>query len=418
MSSVKSNPIDVLAPPVKVHGMTILDRDAFQKEIQIPTLFISVEKMKLALKVLKPYLLKMRNLQPVQEEGNQRKIFLHPGLFNEKMAHLEQTLKDLPFNVSWTSIQLGYENWTPENIFKAVLPAHTTGNVSGFSIVGHIIHLNLKPELLDYKYLIGQVFLDKFSNIKTVVNKAQVIENEFRNFHMELLAGEPNYEVTVKENGFRYTFDFSKVFWNPRLVHEHEEIVKKANSGDVVFDVFAGVGPFAIPLAKKRCLVYANDLNPDSFHWLCHNAKLNKVESSLKAYNLDGHHFIKTVIKDYLIKHWTELNSISVHIIMNLPACALEFLKTFKGLLSRHELKDIKMPIIYCYFFLKKDEKVTDVLQNYFANDFQKHLEVTPVRVVAPNKKMMRIAYAIPESVLFYSNEIDCSEPVTKKIKV
>ena len=42
-------------------------------------------------------------------------------------------------------------------------------------------------------------------------------------------------------------------------------------------DMFAGVGPFAIPAAKKGCTVYANDLNPDSFRFLCENVKLNKV---------------------------------------------------------------------------------------------------------------------------------------------
>ena len=50
-------------------------------------------------------------------------------------------------------------------------------------------------------------------------------------------------------------------------------------NGDVVYDVFAGVGPFAVPAARKKCIVFANDLNPDSFKWLQHNMKLNKVSS-------------------------------------------------------------------------------------------------------------------------------------------
>ncbi len=39
----------------------------------------------------------------------------------------------------------------------------------------------------------------------------------------------------------------------------------------------AGVGPFSIPSVKKGCVVYANDLNPTSYEWLCENIKLNKV---------------------------------------------------------------------------------------------------------------------------------------------
>jgi tRNA (guanine37-N1)-methyltransferase len=41
--------------------------------------------------------------------------------------------------------------------------------------------------------------------------------------------------------------------------------------------VFAGVGPFAVPLAIKGCHVYANDLNDRSYFYLQNNAKLNKV---------------------------------------------------------------------------------------------------------------------------------------------
>lgn len=39
----------------------------------------------------------------------------------------------------------------------------------------------------------------------------------------------------------------------------------------------AGVGPFSIPAAKKGAFVYANDLNPCSYQWLCENIRLNKV---------------------------------------------------------------------------------------------------------------------------------------------
>lgn len=41
----------------------------------------------------------------------------------------------------------------------------------------------------------------------------------------------------------------------------------------------AGVGPFSIPAAKKGAFVYANDLNPCSYQWLCENIKLNKVSA-------------------------------------------------------------------------------------------------------------------------------------------
>lgn len=72
-------------------------------------------------------------------------------------------------------------------------------------------------------------------------------------------------------------FDFSKVYWNSRLHTEHDRLVQMFKPEDVVADVFAGVGPFALPAAKKGCAVLANDLNPESAHWLTKNIITNHV---------------------------------------------------------------------------------------------------------------------------------------------
>jgi tRNA (guanine37-N1)-methyltransferase len=42
------------------------------------------------------------------------------------------------------------------------------------------------------------------------VNKLDSINNEFRFFSMELLAGDADFVTEVRENGFRYRLDFSK----------------------------------------------------------------------------------------------------------------------------------------------------------------------------------------------------------------
>lgn len=46
----------------------------------------------------------------------------------------------------------------------------------------------------------------------------------------------------------------------------------------MICDIFGGVGPYAVPAAKNNgCVVFANDLNPASYEYLCENVKLNKV---------------------------------------------------------------------------------------------------------------------------------------------
>lgn len=72
-------------------------------------------------------------------------------------------------------------------------------------------------EVLYFTILLGQIILDKHKNIETVVNKLDTIDNTYRNFQMEVLAGKDDLNVTVRENNCSYQFDFSKVYWNSRL---------------------------------------------------------------------------------------------------------------------------------------------------------------------------------------------------------
>jgi len=81
--------------------------------------------------------------------------------------------------------------------------------------------------------------------------------------------------------------------------------------------MMCGIGPFAIPLAMKGCTVFANDLNPESYRYLKKNIQLNKVSHKVNAYNMDGRDFVRMLTKE---------GQRFDHVLMNLPANALEFL--------------------------------------------------------------------------------------------
>lgn len=147
---------------------------------------------------------------------------------------------------------------------------------------GILVHLNLREHYLPYKKLIADILLDKNPKVRTVINKIDDVgeHSQYRTFNYELLAGIHEMNVEIREHNCVFNFDYSKVYWNSRLEGEHTRIVDKFQPGQAVCDVMAGVGPFAIPAGKKRCFVWANDLNPESHASLKHAVDRNKVRNS------------------------------------------------------------------------------------------------------------------------------------------
>ena len=137
--------------------------------------------------------------------------------------------------------------------------------------------MNLREQYLKYKYFIGQLILDKNSSIATVVNKVGKIDNVYRTYEMEILAGEENYNVEHKEGNVRFQFDLRKTYWSSRLQNERDRVLKLLQKNEVLCDAFCGVGPLALRACKKGVKVYANDLNPDAYEYLNNNIKLNKL---------------------------------------------------------------------------------------------------------------------------------------------
>lgn len=275
--------------------------------------------------------------------------------------------------------------------------------------------------------------------MRTVINKTDQIDNTFRFFKMEVLAGEADFITQVKENNCTFTMDFSRVYWNSRLGTEHGRIVELMKKDDVILDMFAGVGPFAVAAAKnKGCMVHANDLNPHSYKYLKENAKNNRVSNKVLTYNLDGRDFLVSITKQLVDKVVSSASptaspvSIYSHVIMNLPATAALFLDAFRGLFSgvpEAWRSYVTLPLIHCYCFAKikiespEPELVAEqaALQQVFT---QLGVEVGQlkrdvctvglVRVVAPQKFMMRVSFRLPKRVAYCCDEgLICKEEPT-----
>lgn len=155
------------------------------------------------------------------------------------------------------------------------------------------------------------------------------------------------------------------MYWNSRLHTEHDRLIQLFKPNEFVCDVFAGVGPFALPAAKRGSIVYANDLNPSSYEYMKENIKYNKINSGIFPYNMDGRAFIRQAVKDLQATSTNEWKTFD-HFVMNLPATAIEFLDAFRGLY--HDQKDLfntsaraKLPMIHCHCFTKSTDAMQDI---------------------------------------------------------
>ncbi|KAL1815182.1 hypothetical protein ACET3Z_017756 [Daucus carota] len=285
--------------------------------------------------------------------------------------------------------------------------------------------MNINDELLPYKDVIAKVIYDKnYPKIQTVVNKVGCITNEFRVPKFEVLAGKADMTTEIKQFGATFKLDYGLVYWNSRLEHEHIRLVSQFKEGETICDMFAGIGPFVIPAAKKGCLVYANDLNPYSVRYLRINAKINNVEDCVKTYNMDARKFIAQLMvvptcetqcastevrkgKNMRIKAsvsvdtkpWEHVD----HVIMNLPASALQFIDSFRGLIRRKFWKG-SLPWIHCYCFMKLTDTRESILSE--AESALKARIQDPVfhmvRSVAPHKDMYCLSFKLPEEACIW----------------
>ena len=182
--------------------------------------------------------------------------------------------------------------------------------------VGDIAIVEIPPELENYKRMIGEAMLSTHKRVSTVLAKSGAVGGIYRVRKFEVIAGADKTETVHKEHGCVFHVDLSKAYFSPRLSYEHSRIAAQVKQGETVIDMFAGVGPFSILIAKKcaNVKIYAIDVNPDAVHYLKKNIKSNNVEAKVTSILGDARQIIKE-----------ELKAAANRIIMNLPEKAIEY---------------------------------------------------------------------------------------------
>ena len=153
----------------------------------------------------------------------------------------------------------------------------------------------------------------------TVVNRASKVSGELRVREWDVLVGEST-ETVHREYGHEFALDIAEVYFSPRLATERHRVVEQVQAGECALDMFAGVGPFAVPMAARGADVVACDLNPVAVAYLRENARRNGVDDRVTAVEGD----VRELTDDYA--GWAD------RLVMNLPHTAGAFLDTAVGL--------------------------------------------------------------------------------------
>ena len=261
-----------------------------------------------------------------------------------------------------------------QELARQIVPADKIQLIpKSFDRIGRIIiteiHYNLQPHAEN----LARLLLELTPNVISVYSKASTIEGIFRTRKFQFLAGINDPLTIHKENHCQFALDITKVYFNPRLSTERERISSIVSPSEVVLDLFAGVGPFSIQLARKGAIVHANDVNPQAIKWLKENCKINKVEDRVVVHQSDAKELISPALESKF-----DL------VVMNLPKNSLNYLD-----IASRALKQNKGRILFYYEVNERDdiellkEKMKQGIQKSRKNDIKFH-SVKKILNIAP----------------------------------
>ena len=239
---------------------------------------------------------------------------------------------------------------------------------SAFDQIGDIIVIRIPDSLISKKKIIGEKILEQVSTAKSVFYQSSDVEGDFRTRSLELVAGENRTETEYMEYGCRFIVDVEKAFFSPRLSTERERIANLVQNGDIVVNMFGGIGMFSIMAAKnKKCTVYNIDINPIASKLCEKNITLNKLDGKVISINGDAIQIITN-----------QLENKGDRALMLLPERSDEFLE-YAILATKNN------GIIHYYSHIHADKK-----QDAPKLSEQHYLEITKVKSEILNSKIVR----------------------------
>jgi len=134
-----------------------------------------------------------------------------------------------------------------------------------FDVVGDIVLVRLPPEAAARRNEVGEALL-RFVPGARLVGLDRGVQGAGRLRQVERIAGAGSWRTRHRENGLELEVDVEKAYFSPRLAREHARVAEEVRSGDEVYDLCCGVGPFSLTIARRgrATRITAVDANPEA----------------------------------------------------------------------------------------------------------------------------------------------------------
>ena len=186
-----------------------------------------------------------------------------------------------------------------------------------YDVVGDIAIIRIPDILKNRSKIIAEAIMKTQKRVKTVLCQVTPISGDLRLRKLKWVAGEKKTETTYNEHGCLFEVDLERCYFSPRLSYERMRISQRVQPGEVIVNMFSGVGCYSIIIAKHSAAekIYSIDINSTAVGYMRENVKLNKVEGQVIPIQGDA----KNVIEE-------SLQNVADRVLMPLPKRAYEYL--------------------------------------------------------------------------------------------
>ncbi|MGB9740922.1 MAG: class I SAM-dependent methyltransferase [Candidatus Bathyarchaeia archaeon] len=199
---------------------------------------------------------------------------------------------------------------------KVLPPSELKRSYSSYDVVGDIAIIRLTGQSRKHGEVIAKTIMEVHKNVRTVLAQTGPVVGDFRLRELEYIAGENKTVTFHRESRCVFHVDVKNCYFSPRLFFERMRIARSVKKGEVVVNMFAGVGCFSIIIGKHSCAVkvYSIDINPVAFNYMVENVRLNRLYGKVVPLLGDAKEIIER-----------RLQRIADRVLMPLPEKALEY---------------------------------------------------------------------------------------------